>query len=53
MATVKVLKSDGEYKYVCEYACTCGEKVTYMDYEKPDKLQRCFECQQKPISKNE
>lgn len=34
-----------EYTHVYTYKCECGKDVTYYDYEKPEKLQKCFECQ--------
>ena len=36
-----------EYTHIYTYKCECGKDITYYDYEKPERLQKCFGCQQK------
>ena len=31
----------------CLYKCECGKDITYYDFDKPERLQKCFECQEK------
>lgn len=35
-------------QYACKYMCECGNPVLYLDENgKPDKLVKCWECQEK------
>ncbi len=32
--------------YVLEYLCTCGKPMIFECQEKPEKLIKCFDCQE-------
>ncbi len=36
-----------EYTNIYTYICECGQQVTYYDYEKPEKLVKCIDCQER------
>ena len=37
-----------DYKFAMEYECECGKKMTLLQEDKPERLQRCMECNVKP-----
>ena len=44
---LKLTFAGTEYTHIYTYKCECGREVIYYDYEKPERLQKCFECLEK------
>ena len=42
---------DGKVKI--KYICQCGKKIELIEPEKPERLQKCFDCIVKESTKNE
>ena len=33
-----------QHKFAIEYKCECGRVIRYFDYERPEKIVKCFDC---------
>ena len=47
MAKIKRLEAIKDYSHVYEYKCECGKLVELQETGKPDRLVKCFNCQNK------
>jgi len=50
-AIKKIEPINKKYKFAVEYKCECGCIVKYYDYDRPERLIKCFNCLDKILDK--